>query len=384
MRRGSVMVLSHEGRTGECLEAWLASAGWRTHALVSLAAAREHLESHHPQVIVITEEYHPDAFSILHALSAAPVIWMTPEGPHRPRQCAPGIFELTSFSHDALLSCVASAAAGLRVGPALPSTGGVADRGAATAISPLSSPLPSPLPDAAGLTILVAEDNPLNQTLISEQLRVLGCRPIVTDNGKQALAVAESTDVDAVLTDIHMPVMNGYALLDALRASRPGLQVLAFSALAQQEQAEDWQQRGFSGYITKPASLHELGEALQALRGTQPRERDDADTPSAAAGASQERYARLLRRQLQTDLPALARILAANDVRALQAWTHRAASGFRIVRQQALLAHCREVEQRCLGESQWSPAIAAAGEALQALALRYAGLDPAATAQDRP
>jgi two-component system capsular synthesis sensor histidine kinase RcsC len=308
------------------------------------------------------------------------VIWTTPEGPHRPRQCAPGIFEVTSFSHDALLSCVASVAAGLPVGPALPSTGEVTDRRVTSAISPL----PSPLPDAAGLTILVAEDNPLNQTLISEQLRVLGCRPIVTDNGKQALAMAESTHVDAVLTDIHMPVMNGYALLDALQALRPDLPVLAFSALAQQEQAEDWQQRGFSGYITKPASLHELGEALQALHGTQPRERDDADTPSAAAGASQERYARLLRGQLQTDLPALARILAANDVRALQAWTHRAASGFRIVRQQALLAHCREVEQRCLGESQWTPAIAAAGEALQALALRYAGQDPAAPAQDRP
>ncbi|CAG2152338.1 Sensor histidine kinase RcsC [Cupriavidus yeoncheonensis] len=368
-RRGSVMVLCHDARTGECLEAWLATVGWRTHMLASLAAAREHLESHHPQVIVITEEYPPDAFAALHALSSAPVIWLTPDGPHRPRQRAPGIFEVTSFSHDALLACVASAAASPRDDPALSPTAGDADRPVA--------PAWLPLPDTAGPAILVAEDNPLNQTLIGEQLRALGCRPIITDNGKQALAVAESTHVDAVLTDIHMPLMNGYALLDALRALHPDLPVLAFSALAQQEQADDWQQRGFSGYITKPASLRELGDALQALRGKHACKRQ-------TACADRERYTRLLREQLQADLPRLAQILAARDTRALQAWAHRAASGFGIVRQRTLHAHCREVERLCLGSPHWSPAIAEAGEALQALALRYASEGPAAAAPDSP
>jgi two-component system capsular synthesis sensor histidine kinase RcsC len=361
-RRGSVMVLCPDARTGECLEAWLATVGWRTHLLASLAAAREHLESHHPQVIVATEEYHPEAFAALQALSATPVVWLTPDGPHRPRQRAPGIFEVTSFSHDALLASVASAAAGPQDGPApSPSAG---DPGHPVA------PAWRPLPDMTGLDILVAEDNPLNQTVIGEQLRALGCRPIITDNGKQALAVAESTHVDAVLTDIHMPLMNGYALLDALRALHPDLPVLAFSALAQQEQAEDWQQRGFSGYITKPASLRELGDALQALRELHARKLSDAC-------ADQERYTRLLREQLQTDLPELAQILAARDLHALQAWTHRAASGFRIVLQTALHARCRAVEQLCLGSRHWSPAIAEAGEALQALALRYASDGPA-------
>lgn len=379
-RHGSVMVLCHDGGTGECLEAWLAAAGWRTHVLASLAAAREHLEGHHPQVIVATEDYHPDSLEVLHDLSSAPVVWITPDGPHRPRRRTPGVLEVTSFNHDAMLACVASAAEGLPERPALPSAAGVADRPAGLA----------PLPDARGLTVLVAEDNPLNQTLVSEQLRTLGCQPVIADNGKQALAVAESTHVDAVLTDIHMPVMNGYALLDALRALHPNLPVLAFSALAQQEQSEDWQQRGFSGYITKPASLHELGQALQALRGPQTHDADEPAMPpsdsheASTASANQGRYARLLREQLQTDLPALAGILSAKDVGALQAWAHRAASGFRIVRQEDLHAHCREVEQLCLGESLWSPAIATSGEALQALALRYAGEDLAATAPGWP
>lgn len=368
-RRGSVMVLCHDDRTGECLEAWLATAGWRTHLLASLAAAREHLESHHPQVIVATQECHPEAIATLHALSSAPVIWLTPDGPHRPRQRAPGIFEVTSFSHDALLACVASAAAGPRDGPALSPTGGDANLS--------TTPAWLPLPDTAGLAILVAEDNPLNQTLIGEQLRALGCRPIITDNGKQALVVAESTPVDAVLTDIHMPLMNGYALLDALRALHPDLPVLAFSAVAQQAQADDWLQRGFSGHITKPTSLRELGQALQALRDTHAGRKQ-------AAAADQERYTRLLREQLQTDLPELAQILGARDLRALQAWAHHAASGFRIVRHMALHAHCREVEQLCLGSRHWSRAIAEAGEALQALALHYAGQGPAAAAHGGP
>ncbi|WER47933.1 ATP-binding protein [Cupriavidus sp. WKF15] len=368
-RRGNVMVLCHDTGTGKCLEAWLATAGWRTHVLASLAAAREHLESHHPQVIVATEEYHPDAFAALHALSSAPMVWLTPEGPHRPRQRAPGILEVTSFSHSALLACVASALPGPPDGTASSPAAGDAE--------PPTAHASLPLPDSAGLTILVAEDNPLNQALIGEQLRALGCRPIVTGNGKQALAVAETTHVDAVLTDIHMPFMNGYALLDALRALHPGLPVLAFSALAQQEQGEDWQQRGFSGYITKPASLRELGQALRDLPTTQAHE-------VQAASADQEHYTGLLREQLQTDLPELAQILAERDVRALQRWAHRAAGGFRIVRQRALQGHCREVERICLGEHRWTPAIAAAGEALQTLAQRYTGHAPSASAQDRP
>lgn len=374
-RRGSVMVLCPDARTGECLEAWLATVGWRTRLLASLAAAREHLESHRPQVIVATEEYQPEAFAALQALSAAPVVWLTPDGPHRPRQRAPGIFEVTSFSHDALLASVASAAPGAQDGSAPSSSAG--DPGQPVA------PAWQPLPDITGMDILVAEDNPLNQTVIGEQLRALGCRPIITDNGKQALAVAESTHVDAVLTDIHMPLMNGYALLDALRELLPDLPVLAFSALAEQEQAEDWQQRGFSGYITKPASLRELGDALQALRELHElHELHARKLPDACA--DQERYTRLLREQLQTDLPELAQILAARDLHALQAWTHRAASGFRIVLQTALHARCRAVEQLCLGSRHWNPAIAEAGEALQALALRYASDGPAAAAPDSP
>ncbi|WP_011299791.1 ATP-binding protein [Cupriavidus necator] len=353
-RHGSVMVLSQDGKTGDCIEAWLTTAGWRPHVLASLAAAREHLETHRPQAIVATEEFDPGALESLHAVSCAPVIWMTPDGPHRPRRRAPGVVEVSSFSHEALLACVATATAGLPDPPALASTAGIAG-------GPVVS---ASLPDTTGLTVLVAEDNPLNQTLVSEQLRILGYQPIITDNGKQALAVVESTHVDVVLTDIHMPVMNGHALLDALRELRPDLPVLAFSALAQQEHSEDWQQRGFKGYVTKPASLHELGQALQGVR------------EASIASANQERYARLLRKQLQSDLPALAQVLGANDVDALQAWAHRAASGFRIVRQNNLYAHCREVERLCLDADRWSPAIAAAGDVLRVLAQRYAGEGP--------
>lgn len=213
-RRGDVMVLCQDARTGEYLEAWLNAAGWHANVLGSLAAAQETLHFKVPEAIVATDEYPLATLAGLREAAAVSVVWVTLEDPHRPRQPGPGILEVTAFSHRALLDCVALAA-----------------DSAAQALPGPARPTP---------TILVAEDNPLNQTLIPEQLQTLGCQPIVVGNGKQALAVLETTRVDAVLTDIHMPVMDGHQFLAAVRAQHRGVPVLAFSALTRSESSGDW------------------------------------------------------------------------------------------------------------------------------------------------
>jgi signal transduction histidine kinase/CheY-like chemotaxis protein len=369
-RHGRAMVLCQDARTGDSLEAWLNAAGWRTDVLASAATARESLQRHAPRVMVATDEYPLTALAALRDAAPVPVVWVTAQGPHRPRQAAPGILEVSVFSHRALLDCVAQAAGGAMPVP-VPALVPALDL--APGNTPAGRDLPAP--SAARLTILVAEDNPLNQALITEQLQALGCEPIIAGNGKQALAVLETTRVDAVLTDLQMPGMDGQALLRAIRAQHPGLPVLAFSAHACSDPVEDWRLRGFSGYIAKPASLQDLEACLRDL----PRSRDDA-VPSendgvlaaTAEARDRRRYEDMLRQQLRQDLPALAHILARQDLPALQHWAHAVAGAFMIVRRRSIVRACQALEARCSAGQAWTPATAAAAEALHKRLQRYA------------
>lgn len=80
------------------------------------------------------------------------------------------------------------------------------------------------LPQSAGrleLRILVAEDNPVNQAIIKEQLEALGCSVSLAANGEQALQLWQPEAFDLVLTDVNMPLMNGYELARTLREHDP-------------------------------------------------------------------------------------------------------------------------------------------------------------------
>ncbi|MCO4888300.1 ATP-binding protein [Cupriavidus sp. WGtm5] len=354
---GRVLVLSQDHRTGASIEAWLKTAGWHTEAVASIATAQASVQHSAPAAVVATEDFAPAALDALRR--SAPLVWLTADGPHRPRQHSSGMVEASAFSHRALLDAVAAA------------TGATQQ---ATTPMPAPAPPALPAPAAAPLTILVAEDNPLNQSLVAEQLQAIGCHPIVTGNGKQALAVLEHTRVDALLTDLHMPEMDGYALLHAVQAKYPGLPVIAFSAVACSDPEHDWRLRGFSGYLAKPASLQDLDACLRGLPcaaidgGACAPPRD----PATAVETPRRRYEDMLRRQLQQDLPALAGILAQQDLAGLRHWVHAAAGAFMIVRRQSIVRECRDLEALCEAAPGWAPAMAEAADNLYKRLQRYA------------
>jgi len=355
-RDGSVLVVCPDVETGEHLEAWLNAAGWRSSCLPSIVAARENLRHNQPDAVVVSGDVERAAIATLGTVvRPVGIVWLTHDGPDTPCRHPDGVLEVTAFGHHALLTAVAMAA-----GCDLPTHDNAPPRAA----------LPAPAAAAQGLTILVAEDNPLNQTLISEQLQVIGARAILAANGKQALALLEHMTVDAVLADIHMPVMNGEELLAAVRERHPGLPVLAFSAVTRNEQEDCWMRRGFHGYLGKPASLRELEQCLKAIV---PRGTTAVETPALAAPSpNQQRYHALLLRQLQADLPALQDILAAREAGALGDWAHRAAGGFLIVRQMELVRQCRAVESLYETAPGWSDELAALGQTLYEMARDHA------------
>ena len=127
---------------------------------------------------------------------------------------------------------------------------------------------PAALPQSAGqlgLRILVAEDNPINQAIIKEQLEALGCSVTLAANGEQALQLWQPQAFDLVLTDVNMPLMNGYELARTLRAHDPQLPIIGVTANAMREEGVRCLAVGMNAWIVKPLSLQTLRAQLVKL-----------------------------------------------------------------------------------------------------------------------
>ena len=68
----------------------------------------------------------------------------------------------------------------------------------------------------AGLTILIAEDNPFNQTLLVKLLSLYGAQCVVANNGLEAIESTRTTPLDVVLMDIHMPIIDGITACETI------------------------------------------------------------------------------------------------------------------------------------------------------------------------
>ena len=157
---------------------------------------------------------------------------------------------------EALLKAVAAVLG--RASPDLPSM-------VATAAPGIPSPATGTVAADAPL-ILVAEDNPTNRTVVQRQLSILGFAVEAAEDGAQALAMWRSGRYDLVLTDCHMPNMDGYQLARSIRdAEQPGgvrTPIVALTANALAGEAERCLEAGMDDYLTKPVTLDAIGRTL--------------------------------------------------------------------------------------------------------------------------
>jgi len=115
--------------------------------------------------------------------------------------------------------------------------------------------------------VLLAEDGPDNQRLISYVLRKAGAEVTVVDNGKAAgdaamAARREGTGFGLILMDIQMPVMDGYEAVARLRQEGIDAPILALTAHAMPEDREKCLSAGCDGYLSKPIAPKELTQEL--------------------------------------------------------------------------------------------------------------------------
>lgn len=125
---------------------------------------------------------------------------------------------------------------------------------------------------AAGRLILAVEDHPVNRQVLMRQLHSLGYAVEMAEDGAKALAKWQDGGYALVLTDCHMPEMDGFELTAAIRAAEEATgrhtPIIAATANALQGEAENCLRAGMDGYLSKPVKLDALaGELAKWLPG---------------------------------------------------------------------------------------------------------------------
>ncbi|NQD78866.1 response regulator [Pseudomonas sp. CrR14] len=137
---------------------------------------------------------------------------------------------------------------------------------------PFSAQQPAPRPEVSSpgpalqqtLSVLLVEDNPVNQTVIEAMLRSLGYQVTLVADGAQAVSAVQRESFAAVLMDCRLPIMDGYEATRRIRklAAMGQVPIIALTANALQGDREACLQAGMNDYLAKPFKRAELQELL--------------------------------------------------------------------------------------------------------------------------
>lgn len=135
-----------------------------------------------------------------------------------------------------------------------------------------------------GRLILLAEDNITNQKVILRQLNSLGYAVLIADDGELALKAMEERSFAVLLTDCHMPNMDGFNLTRQIRlleqdTHNTRLPIIAITASALSEEVEECYEAGMDDFLSKPVEIAKLHSTLKkwmpAASGTDIPARDE-------------------------------------------------------------------------------------------------------------
>ena len=124
----------------------------------------------------------------------------------------------------------------------------------------------------ATLNVLVAEDNHINQKVISKILQNDGHHVAIADNGRQALELFANNSFDIILMDIQMPQMDGVAAMQAIRETAHGasIPIIALTANALKGDRERYKVAGFDEHVSKPVKKEILFNCIHQLTKKKP------------------------------------------------------------------------------------------------------------------
>jgi signal transduction histidine kinase/DNA-binding NarL/FixJ family response regulator/PAS domain-containing protein len=147
----------------------------------------------------------------------------------------------------------------------------------------------TPPPETAPMTVLLADDNPLNRELATTLLSEQGHRVLAVKNGIEALNALREAPFDLVLMDVQMPIMDGVSATRAIRdpnsgALDPNVPIIALTAHALKGDRERFLDAGMDDYIAKPIKMRDfyntIARAMDGRPHTAPEPRRESRAPA--------------------------------------------------------------------------------------------------------
>jgi signal transduction histidine kinase len=114
-------------------------------------------------------------------------------------------------------------------------------------------------------SVLIAEDNPINQTVVKHILKKWGVKISIAKNGYEALEMATKDSYDIILMDLDMPVMDGYEATTRIKEIHPDMPFIALTAAAFDDMQNYLAAKGFNEVVQKPFMPDELFAKISAL-----------------------------------------------------------------------------------------------------------------------
>lgn len=182
-----------------------------------------------------------------------------------------------------------------------------------------SSARAAPKEVLAGMTILVAEDNEFNQKLIVRLLKGYGASCLTANNGQEAIEIASSLHVDAILMDIHMPIIDGVTASETIiQQSGESPPIIALTADVTMVDRERITEAGAVMLLLKPVNERELIESLTQVVARSA----DAPAPKGAGILSTVVPVEELKKALYQSLDRLEEQLTNNENASLRDIVH--------------------------------------------------------------
>jgi len=117
-------------------------------------------------------------------------------------------------------------------------------------------------PDSNIMKILVAEDNLMNQQLMSRYMSKLGWDCLIVENGLLAAEACRAEEFNVILMDIDMPVLDGIEATRYIRAFNKHIPIVAITAYADDLMRTECAEAGMNAFLAKPCSRDEIREVI--------------------------------------------------------------------------------------------------------------------------
>jgi len=221
--------------------------------------------------------------------------------------------------------------------------------------------------NSASSKILIVEDNPTNRIVFKHQFQALGLSPDIVSGPEEVLSRLEDMPYGLILTDIHMPGMDGYDLLQYIRALEKGsdkhVPVVAVTANVMAGERERCLKAGMDDYISKPVDIKVLKKVVQHWLGYSDKSTElgyevtapvvvsnedlNLDRLAALVGGNVEQQRQIVNNFFEILPGTLREVHAAwdgHDADKLVFWAHRFKSSATAVGADALAQMCQAIE----------------------------------------